>query len=755
MSGAEVRFRLKAGALNAFDRARVAVAPPRWPPGAPAAHRAFAARLSQRRTPFPLESRDLEHRATLIRSRFPSAARDAAGRADRILDGRCDLLGYRGVFVGRPPSWHADPVHGRSAPLVFWADVPSLDPAHGDHKVIWELNRHQHWLALGRAYHLTGDRRYYDEFVAQVESWLAENPPLVGTNWASMLELAFRSLSWLWSLHFFAPAAASDPDDGAAWSVHLLAALDRQLTQIERNLSYYFSPNTHLSGEALALYVCGVALPELAGSSRWVSVGRRVLVEEAARQVLADGGHAELSAHYHRYSTDYYLLACTVSRAARDRASGVFERAARQQAEFLRTIADDRGRLPLLGDDDGGSLFPICGREPWDCRDTLATAAVLLEQPDLAVSDAPEETFWMCGESAAGLTFAPRLWPSRALTASGYLVSRTPDGGHLVMDAGPHGYLNGGHAHADALSLVLTVEGRPLFVDAGSATYTMDAALRDRFRSSAMHNTVVVNSRSQAEPDGPFHWRSTANAQPSIWQFSEREEYLEGRHTAYAPLTHVRQVLVVPRLGWFVIDHLLGSGPIRAEAFWHLHPDWRLESADGGGWTARNGSVVASIAASAPLAPNAAFAQHAPVYGRIVEAPCLSAALHARAPASLLTLVTAAPDVVGRVSVHALTLAHAPADGWHGAAFEIRSAERTAVLLAAVERDGVPAGADAAPRGFWGVTHVRTDARIALTFCGTDGQSDSLLINGSRLRERGDEVASSVQEPAARTTAVR
>ena len=93
--------------------------------------------------------------------------------------------------------------------------------------MIWELNRHQHWLALGRAYWLTGDRRYRAVFVAELESWLAANPPLTGINWASMLELGFRALSWTWALEFF--ATATDRDE-TPWLVDLLVALDRQLT---------------------------------------------------------------------------------------------------------------------------------------------------------------------------------------------------------------------------------------------------------------------------------------------------------------------------------------------------------------------------------------------------------------------------------------------------------------------------------------------------------------------------------------------
>ena len=42
-----------------------------------------------------------------------------------------------------------DPVHARRVPRQFWSTVPYLDPECGDHKIIWELNRHQHWLVLG------------------------------------------------------------------------------------------------------------------------------------------------------------------------------------------------------------------------------------------------------------------------------------------------------------------------------------------------------------------------------------------------------------------------------------------------------------------------------------------------------------------------------------------------------------------------------------------------------------------------------
>src|SRR5439155_13056330 len=120
------------------------------------------------------------------------------------------------------------------APALFWADVPFLDPACGDHKIIWELNRQQHMLPLGRALWLTGDSRYARAMVDRLESWLAANPPLVGINWASMLEIGFRALSWTWALHFLlgaggaregSPAPSAADAEREPWLVDLIVGL--------------------------------------------------------------------------------------------------------------------------------------------------------------------------------------------------------------------------------------------------------------------------------------------------------------------------------------------------------------------------------------------------------------------------------------------------------------------------------------------------------------------------------------------------
>ena len=144
-----------------------------------------------------------------LRSRWPNLEKQIVEKADRILAGKFDLLGLRDLSFGTPIDWQLEPVSAKRAPSVHWSRVNYLDAAvTGDKKIVWELNRHQYFATLGQAYWLTGDERYAQTFVAHLSSWMDQNPPKLGINWASSLEVAFRSISWLWACYFFKDSPA-------------------------------------------------------------------------------------------------------------------------------------------------------------------------------------------------------------------------------------------------------------------------------------------------------------------------------------------------------------------------------------------------------------------------------------------------------------------------------------------------------------------------------------------------------------------
>ncbi|HXW05839.1 MAG TPA: alginate lyase family protein [Vicinamibacterales bacterium] len=707
----------------------------------PAAESLLRHHFRSRAPRFPLDFRKAEMLTSAIRRRFPRAAPEAEARGRRLLSSRHDLLGYEELVWPEQDGmldWHADPVHGRRAPLVFWASVGFLDPSVGDHKIIWELNRHQHWLALGRAAWLNDPSPYRLRFAHELHGWVQANPPLRGINWASMLELALRSLSWIWALHFFNHLEDDPGGEGATWRVELLLGLDRQLRHIERHLSTYFSPNTHLLGEGLALYVAGRVLPELRSAARWAAAGRRILLQEARAQVNPDGGHAERSAHYHRYALDFYLLALSIGRLTADTAAGTFAEVATRLAVFCRGIAGPDGRLPMLGDDDGGLLFPICGRDPIDAGDSLGLAAALLDRPDLATVAAPEEVYWMLGSEppVATPSSGSRL-PEAIFPATGYVVLRPP-GAHAILDVGVHGFLNGGHAHADALSLVLSTEGRPLLVDPGTGTYTMDSRLRNRFRSSAMHNTLELDGRPQSVPDGPFHWQSRADARLDGWRTADGFDYVEGSHDGYAPAVH-RRALVRTDALWLVVDHVLDSSRHDVRLYWHLDPAWTLERESRSELVVRHpDGLLAGLASTARqrevLDGDAdGLGWCAPRYGRLVPSLTLRYGDRGESPMSLITAIAAGAAALP-LSIEAVPFSSEREDGWHRAAARIQVRHTTAVLLHAATTvwPAPPRSLQRIAAGDDGGELV-TDARLALLALGPAGEPLALHLLDASL----------------------
>ncbi|HTC23945.1 MAG TPA: heparinase II/III family protein, partial [Gemmatimonadales bacterium] len=226
----------------------------------------------------------------ILRERFPDSGLRIIEAADRTLQKRFDLLGYRQLSFGDPIDWHLDPVAWRRTPLLHWTRLDPLDAATvGDSKVVWELNRHQWLVRLGQAYRLTGDERYADAFAGTIRDWQQANPPGMGINWTSSLEAAFRLISWCWSLSLFRESAALSPRLRA----DLVEGIAAHAARIERYLSHYFSPNTHLTGEALGLFYVGVLFPPLPAAPRWRQVAADILIRESARQILADGVYME------------------------------------------------------------------------------------------------------------------------------------------------------------------------------------------------------------------------------------------------------------------------------------------------------------------------------------------------------------------------------------------------------------------------------------------------------------------------------
>jgi hypothetical protein len=600
-----------------------------------------------------------------LAARCPDNRADVVARADRILGRQFDVLGYRGLSYGDPVDWHRDPVHNRRAPGDrHWSRVPYLDAeAVGDHKVTWEVNRQQYLVTLGQAYWYTGDERYARGFAEHVGAWMDANPPKRGINWASSLEVAFRAMSWVWALHFFRQSPALTP----ALYTRLLGFLDVHAAHLERYLSTYFSPNTHLTGEALGLVHVGALVPELAAADRWCQRGLDVLREWIPRQVRPDGGYFEQATQYHRYTTEFTLHLLVLDRRRGWGLDSTLRPLLAGLLDYVAAITRPDGTIPLLGDDDGGKLVVLDPRPPDDVRGVLAQGAVWLDAPALArvggPSDSHASALWLLGpDSGARLDAlaaapAPPARRSRAFQDTGVFVLRDgdgPDALHALFDCGPHGVLNFGHAHADVLALTASAGGRHLLVDSG--TFSYPGPERNAFRGGASHNVLLVDGEASSAPAaGAFQWERVAHGRLLAWEADAHSTYVEGTHDGFAhlpdPVAHRRSVLMLPGLGWVVRDRVQARAAHRVRLHWHLAPGLApAHGADGGSTRVVNEAgrvalVLAAFGGGGPLPLSAEPAWVSPRYGARVRSTRLVAEHASFGPQDVVTFVIPASGV--------------------------------------------------------------------------------------------------------------
>jgi Heparinase II/III-like protein/Heparinase II/III N-terminus len=581
-----------------------------------------------------------------LRQRLPQQTEHIVKQADKICRHQFDLLGYENLDYGNPIDWHLDVVHGKQAARKMFYKIPYLDfDQVGDSKITWELNRHQHLVTLAKAYRLTGDGRYADEIFQQWRHWQSENPYPVGINWASSLEVAFRSLSWIWTYQLLDGTPALPQEFRKEW----LRAQAMNGRHIERYLSTYFSPNTHLLGEAVALMFLGTLCPEISCAARWKSRGWEIVLQEARRQVREDGVHFEQSTYYHVYALDFFLHAVILASLNQIAIPSEFEETLEKMLNAL-CLLDRAGSPPHLGDDDGGRIFDPRRNRGEHLSDPLGAGAVLFNREDFksVAGELCEETIWLLGEQGIAewdrLQSQPMAIASSALQSSGlYLLASSNPQSQLVVNAGPQADGTAGHGHADALSICLQSQGHELLVDPGTFEYVGDGAERDLFRSTATHNTLRVDGMNQSEPAGPFAWKELAHARTEQWIKGETFTLFVGSHGGYSrlasPVVHRRWVVLLKSGLFLVRDLACGSGKHQLDVSWHLGPEMQLRADNLFGVKGTSSGLAILCAEKHGWSQEVRKDVWSPVYGRKEPITVLNFGTHATLPAEFVTLL--------------------------------------------------------------------------------------------------------------------
>ena len=533
--------------------------------------------------PFFIDSASREDTSSAFAGSFPDEAASIVSAADAVLRHEFDLLGSGPCQLGAALPWHTDFKTGRQWPLAYSMDIDYLElDRPSDVKIPWELSRCQHFVRLGQAYWLTADERYAREFVAEATHWAETNPFCQGINWACAMDVALRAVSWIWGFHFFARAEACAD---ARFRTTFLRMLFLHGEFIVRFLEKGDLNGNHYLCDGVGLVFLGLFFGRAPQARRWLALGRSIVEPEILSQTTADGVDFEMSTAYHRLVLEGFLAPYLLLRLHGSEPPAACWARLERMCEFVAAYTKPNGRVPLIGDADDGRIHVLGTEDRNDHRYLLSTAAVLFQRADFARAAGRcwDDTFWLLGADAAArfgaVPSATEDDRSHAFPDGGFYILRSRDA-HVVIDCGEVGFGGrGGHGHNDILSFELFLNGFNVVTDCGAYVYTASAEWRNRFRSTAFHNTVEVDGEELNRFMGPRAlWQLHYDAIPAdtVLEDDERAAWFRGAHRGYerlpSPLRHTRTVVVDkqrPRVA--VHDRVAGDG--RHELVWRFHLD--------------------------------------------------------------------------------------------------------------------------------------------------------------------------------------
>lgn len=364
-----------------------------------------------------------------------------------------------------------------------------------------------------------------------ITRWIAENPPANGTGWEPY-PVSLRAANWI---KFW--LAGNQPDAG--WRDSLAVQLRWLMTHLEWHLL-----GNHLLANAKALVLAGLYFEgdEAAG---WLRKGLEIYGRQLPEQILADGGHFELSPMYHAIILEDLLDLANVARVycRREALFAALPQIIGRMRSWLAAMTHPDGDIALFNDAAFGIAAPPSDLEAYARR---------LGLPELP----------------------PVSGRLRHLAASGYVrLDRGDAAAILDLAAVGPDYLPG-HAHADTLSFELSIGDERVIVNGGTSTYER-GPLREAQRSTRAHSTVEVANEDSSEVWASFRVARRAYVEATAVVDTTQETSVSAAHNGYRRLPGKplhRRSWVMTDNALEIRDQVTGSQPAPAIARFHLAP---------------------------------------------------------------------------------------------------------------------------------------------------------------------------------------
>lgn len=458
-------------------------------------------------------------------------------------------------FLKRRAKVKVNPLPTRLA-LGIWSTPAKRKGSMLDSKIFVFLNHLGNledigWQGSGCNKLWTYNLHYFDDLNAKgafyryswhkklMQSWVVENTEILGVGWEPY-PLSLRIVNWIkWQLN------------GNSLGDFERCSLAIQARVLAKSIEFHLLGN-HLFANAKALVFAGVFFNGIEADI-WRDLGLKIISEELSEQVLNDGGNFELSPMYHAIFLEDLLDLINLSQQYPNlidqKIVKQLQLTSKKMLRWLTYMSHPDGEISQFNDSS------------------------------LGVAPSPHELFGYADRLNIKCLTKEKFRSAESLLAehfeeSGYIAIQ---GKNIfgIIDVGQIGpdYLPA-HAHADTLTFELSLFHKRVFVNSGTSTYE-NGKIRHKERSTAAHNTVVLDSENSSEVWGSF--RVARRAYTSGLEIDRKPEEIKVKckHGGYRRLKGSPEHF---RVWQFfqdklqIIDHVSGD-PSSAIAFFHLHPD--------------------------------------------------------------------------------------------------------------------------------------------------------------------------------------
>lgn len=394
------------------------------------------------------------------------------------------LFGWYRIKIGNQvPDWFKDPLSNYYFTNMNknWWDIE--DFGKYDLKCIWELSRFN-WIVAFSLNIINGDKSALKRLNDWLSNWSKLNKPYKGPHWKCAQECSIRVINLItgsWIL-----GQDHNPENG------LIDLIKTHMCRIEKTLSYAIAQqNNHAITESAALFLGGSFLMKYdKRADQWSKKGRRLLESHLKNFVEQDGTFSQYSINYQRSLLDVCSLieAWRKHRGLKKFSKNYINKLSLATKWLLTFIDHQNGSVPNIGANDGSLILQLSNSDYRDYRPTAQLAASLFLNTSVFGDGKWNKTLNLLGLKRKKIK--SKIY-SNTFNDGGYHILRKKK--FLAVLIYPKFRFR--PSQADALHLDFWHKGRNLLRDSG--TFSYNSNLTDWYSSTAAHNTIEFDGKSQ------------------------------------------------------------------------------------------------------------------------------------------------------------------------------------------------------------------------------------------------------------------